>query len=534
MIYCNCNRSYIKKGNKNMKKILALLMALILCISTLSLIACDSDDKDDATTSSSTTATTNPDKDPDDVKLDENHKKYPKTMAIIDLLNEVLNAVPDTDELLTSLPAFSVEDVKVLGMPVDFAVAFNGKDALFVKTEQNAYEYAGNYVLFDGNEIYVVTCESEKEVDVTKVFEELVNGDEGSTIATMLLPFLTGDGIPEDISTLFTDEQLAQFELILNGIPQLSDEYKEDLGNGKYRIKKQYIKDLAQYVVGVINQISGSEDPIEIPEIVWTYFDMITVNVDVTEKDGDVSALDIEIAFGEIFKLTSHTDSEGFELHMSFAYTEIGDEDGTAAGGSSGSFDLEVSDAGVEIEFKLNIDDGNGEKSNVSLDLTADDTKSQGEFKIKVGSDADFTIKFDSEYDAEKAEIGKMNVTLSGTVCTLTVNGVPTDFTNVNASFTYDKSKNGVKDGKLVEFTLVTKDSKTNATGISMSASVAFESENTYSFKYHHYYKNDSSIDVNATLKFGETDGKIPNIKDHFDLDDIAHKGNSVTDSPNY
>lgn len=502
-------------------------MALILCISTLSLIACDSGDKDDTTASSSTT-TTDPNNNKDPEKLDENHKKYPKTMAIIDLLNEVLDVMPDLEDVWTSLPAVSVENVKYNSLPLDyFTLAFNGKDTFFVKTERNTYEYAGNYVLFDGNEIYVVTCDSEEDVDVTKVFEDLVNGDENSTMAAMLLSFVAGTGLPEDVSTLFTEEQLAQFEQILNNIPQLSDEYKEDLGDGKYRIKKQYIKDVAEYVVGVINQISGSENPIEIPEIVWTYFDMITVNIDVTEKNGEFSALDVEIAFGEIFKLTSHTDSETFDLHISFAYAEINDEDGTVGEKSSASFDLEVSDAGVEVEFKLDIDDGEGEKTNVSFNLTADDTEAKGEFKIKAGSDADFVAKFSSAYDAEKNELDKFNFTLSGTVCTRSENNVPMDFENVNASLTYDKSKDGVKDGKIAEFTLVTKDTKTNATGLSVRISFSFESENTYSFNYHHYYKDDSSIDINATVKFGDVDGKIPNIKDHFDLDDIAYKGNN-------
>ena len=544
-----------------MKRIIAILLVLILCLSTLLLCACDKEDKKDDQTTSSTSVT---DQKPDDPKPDEKHQKYPKTMMIIDAVNKVIksaSAVGDISKM--TIPAVSVGDIDFKsGQPIEGNIVdniyFNGKDCLYVKFADNTYEFAGGYIIFDGNALYSVECNSATDVEVEKI------ADVGN------LPFLGSlfsDGtlskIPDDISTLFTDEQLAKFEEILNNIPKLSDEYKEDLGNGKYRIKKEYIKNFINYVYDAVNEISGNTEAQPIPEEVWQYFELITTNIDITESNGIISAVDVEVSFGDMIKFEAHLNSQGVNIKAkvnvpegmagdSKVYVDIelnvkqNNATFTAdidAGGvvisvngksnaSETEFDFTFKDAlGTEIlangkfnasgfEFDLTAKEAGGIE--ISADAKLNASEFEFNFSYADADENDIVVNVEYQYDANG--IKKITATVNGIAANklYSLNATPiVTYEKIDASFVYDRDKITTVGENFAEFKLNVVDKKTSVKIIDVNAYISFEKENTYKFGIKvDNPANDQDLDLSAIVKLGENvDDKIPDIGSEFDLE---------------
>ena len=456
-----------------MKKILALSLVLILCVSML-LCSCFEGSNDNTTTTTTTTTTTPPqqggnpfgDLTWEDI-LSGNFENLDISLPECEIS---ISGLEDTDDSILMLQNIKIKD-NVIYFP---CTNVDGYDS--------GYERAGRYIVFDGTKMYAVDCMSEEEYEVNvSDFAELSSEVDFSQLEAMM----------------------EEFAAILEEFPELTDEYKDysvSDTEGEYRIDKEYFKEVIEFIYEKIGEMSG-EQMGEIPAEVWAIIDEMTIEVDVTEIDGVVSSIEGVVAYeyeGVIdFSLEFAMNEENVSLEMSLDIPseEVSCELQILANAETVSYSVNVEAPGTSLDmsFVMLITD-------TAVDMTFEfDSSSEYNETYEWGTGVD---TYDTYEDYSKDDMSfLMELTIDISNINTTGKKILDFNFDATQSYEYTSKCNGV---------LEYEDSY--ETAVNASAYIQLNSDGGYDFGLNASADGEDVAEILGTLTFTEV--TVPDVSD--------------------
>lgn len=475
-----------------MKRILTLLLALIV-FASFALCSCGGNKTTTTTTSG-----------------EQNPPAPGPTLDVEELIQNILSGNFEAIEL--SLPdcEITTEGLDALFFPQ--AGAATPFDKILIKDntiylpcdgvegfDQND-ELSGMYVVVDAGKIHLVNYMNGEQKSVQSIsIEEMI-----AEFTDRYLPsegegeIIPGVGDLNDLQDML-EPIIEKIEAAIEGMPELKEEHKlylqSDEGT-KYRIEKDYFKEVIEYIYGVVIDViedtTGEPVVAEIPEEVWAVIDMMTIEVDVTEKDGAVVAVDalvaLEIPDNGGFSMELSANENGAEMDFTFAMEEMTMSYHVAAGLDNMEMNCEIKSPNMNMDMDMSMTMGETVMEysvDMNMEMVSTYGYGDGENTYTNTSASSVDMSLDMKMDASKI------FTKGATWLEYNM--------DMNQVAEYTEKKNGV---------IVGTDSYETSMGMDMTG--ATSNDGAYSLGISMENDGVKMIDASVTLKFTEV--TIPDI----------------------
>ena len=252
-------------------------------------------------------------------------------------------------------------------------------------------ELSGLYIVVDAGKIHLVNYMNGEEKSVESIsIEEMV-----AEFTDRYLPsegegeIIPGVGDLNDLQDML-EPIIEKIETAIEGMPELKEEHKLYLQSNegtKYRIEKDYFKEVIAYIydviVDIIEDTTGEPMAAEIPEEVWAIIDMMTIEVDVTEKDGVAVAVDalvaLEIPDNGGFSMELSANENGTEMDFAFAVEDVTVNYHAAAGLNDVEMNCEIKSPNMNMDMDMSMTMGETVMEySVDMNMEMIDTYSYG------------------------------------------------------------------------------------------------------------------------------------------------------------